>query len=41
MDFSKLSAGDRRNLVLAAIATIGGIVAVIDSWGPGSILALL
>jgi hypothetical protein len=41
MDFSKLSAGDRRILIVTLGVIIGGVVSVIDRWGFGGIVGLL
>lgn len=38
MDFSKLSAGDKRLLIAAAVALLGGIISIIDRWGVGGII---
>ncbi|HUG28905.1 MAG TPA: hypothetical protein VMQ65_00110 [Candidatus Limnocylindria bacterium] len=38
MDFSKLSAGDKRLLIAAAVALLGGLVSIIDRWGVGGII---
>jgi hypothetical protein len=41
MDFNKLSAGDRRFVILAAIVIFGGLIGVTDNWGFGATVGLL
>jgi hypothetical protein len=41
MDWSKLSAADRRALIAAAVVVVTGITSVIDEWGAGAVLGLL
>ena len=41
MDFSKLSAADKRLLIAAAGVIIGGVVGIIDVWGIGATVGLL
>lgn len=38
MDFSKLSAADRRILIAAVLVIVGGIVSIVDNWGVGGIV---
>jgi hypothetical protein len=38
MDFSKLSASDKRMLIAAVGVLIGGLVSIIDRWGIGGIV---
>jgi hypothetical protein len=38
MDFSKLSAADKRILIAAALVVVGGIVSIVDNWGVGGIV---
>lgn len=41
MDLSKLSAGEKRMFYAAAVATFGGLVALVDSWGIGGTIGFL
>ena len=41
MDFSKLSAADKRLLICVAGVILGGIVGIIDAWGIGATIGLL
>ena len=41
MDFSKLSATDKRLLICAAGVIVGGVVGIIDAWGIGATIGLL
>src|SRR5262245_16866891 len=38
MDFSKLSASDKRILILALVVGVGFVVSVVDRWGFGGIV---
>jgi hypothetical protein len=38
MDFSKVSASDKRMLIAAVGVVIGGLVSIIDRWGIGGII---
>ena len=40
MDFSKLSAADKRILFASIAVIVGGLVSVIDRWGIGGIVGL-
>jgi hypothetical protein len=41
MNFSKLSAADKRLLIAAAGVIVGGVVGIIDAWGIGATVGLL
>ena len=41
MDFSKLSASDKRILIAAAVVVVTGLTSVTDKWGAGVIIGLL
>jgi hypothetical protein len=41
MDLSKLSAAEKRIFYAAAVATFGGLVALIDNWGIGGTVGFL
>jgi hypothetical protein len=41
MNFSSLSAADKRVLIAAVGVIIGGVIGVIDRWGSGGIIGLL
>ena len=41
MSFSKLNAGDKRILIVAAVVIVTAITSIADRWGFGAILGLL
>ena len=41
MDFSKLSASDRRTLIVAAVVAVIGLISIADRWGIGAVLGFL
>jgi len=38
MDFSKLSATDKRILIAALVVVVGGLISIVDRWGIGGIV---